>query len=143
MALFVALTGVGKTHLALDLLKREYLDHFVFVIILCPTLKHSETYHWWNWLWTNPYIIPIELGNHLYDLIKKLGAFLAGHKTLCLIDNIIANKTLDKQRQPLLGLAILGRDKDHSLWLIMQSYTAIPMNIRRQAKMLCVWYLKK
>ena len=33
MALSVALTVVGKTHLALDLLEREYLDHFDFVII--------------------------------------------------------------------------------------------------------------
>ena len=37
MALFVALTGVGKTHLALDSLKREYLNHFNFIIIFCST----------------------------------------------------------------------------------------------------------
>ena len=29
-----------------------------------------------------------------------------------------------------------------SLWLLTQSYTAIPNNIRRQAKMLYVWYPK-
>ena len=28
MVLFVAPTGVGKTHLALDLLKQEYFNHF-------------------------------------------------------------------------------------------------------------------
>ena len=93
------------------------------------------------------YFIPIELGdspfNHLYDWIEKLGVLLAGHKTLFLIDNIIADETLDKQRQPLLGLAISRRHKGHLLWLIMQSYTAIPMNIRRQAKMLHVSDPKK
>ena len=68
---------------------------------------------------------------------------MAGSKTLFLIDNIIAGETLDKRRQPLLGLAIAGRHKGHSLWLLMQSYTAVPMNIRRQAKMLYIWYLKK
>ena len=52
-------------------------------------------------------------------------------KTLCLIDNIIANETLNKQKQPLLGLAISGRHKGHSQWLLTQSYTAVPMNIRR------------
>ena len=30
----------------------------------------------------------------------------------------------------------------HSLWLLTQSYTAVPNNIRRQAKMLYVWYPK-
>ena len=43
--LFVALTGVRKTQLALDLLEREYLGHFNFIIVLCPTLRHNEMYH--------------------------------------------------------------------------------------------------
>ena len=42
----------------------------------------------------------------------------------------------------LLELAISGRHRQHSLWLLTQSYTAIPNNIRRQAKMLYVWYPK-
>ena len=82
MALFVALTGVGKTHLALDLLEREYLNYFDFVIILCPTLKHNEMYCLRKWFWTDPYIIQVELGNCLYDWIEKLGNLLAGYKTL-------------------------------------------------------------
>ena len=59
-----------------------------------------------------------------------------------MIDDIIADETLDKHRQPLLELAILGRHRGHSLWLNTQLYTAIPNNIRRQAKMLYVWYPK-
>ena len=41
-ALFVAPTGVGKTHLALDLLEKEYKNHFNFIIIICPTLVHKK-----------------------------------------------------------------------------------------------------
>ena len=67
---------------------------------------------------------------------------LAGSKTLFLIDDIIANEALDKCCQPLLGLAISGCHRQHSLWLLTQSYTAIPNNIRRHAKMLYVWYPK-
>ena len=114
-ALFVASTGVGKTHLALDSLEREYLSYFDFVIILCPTLRHNKTYRQWKWFWTDPYVILIEPGDSpgscLYDWIEKLGNILAGCKTLFAIDGIIASKTLDKRRQPLLGLAILGRHK--------------------------------
>ena len=87
-------------------------------------------------------VIPIEPGNQLYYLIEKISNLLAGDKTLFLIDDIIANETLDKCRQPLLELAILGRHRAHSLWLLTQSYTAVPNNIRRQAKMLYVWYPK-
>ena len=75
-------------------------------------------------------------------MIGEINNLLAGDKTLFLIDDIIANETLDKHRQPLLELAISGRHRGHSLWLLTQSHTAIPNNIRRQAKMLYVWYPK-
>ena len=96
-ALFVAPTGVGKTYLALDLLEKEYKNHFNSIIIICTTL------------------LAIEPGNSLYGWIEKIGNLLAGSKTLFLIDDIIANETLDKRRQPLLDLAISGRHKEHSL----------------------------
>ena len=76
-------------------------------------------------------------------MIEKISNLLAGDKALFLIDDIIADETLDKRRQPLLELAISGRHRGHSLWLLTQSYTAIPNSIRRQAKMLYVWYPKK
>ena len=75
-------------------------------------------------------------------MIEKISNPLAGDKTLFLIDDIIAYETLDKHRQPLSELSISGRHRGHSLWLLTQSYTAVPNNIRRQAKMLYVWYPK-
>ena len=110
IVLFVAPTGVGKTQLALELLEREYLNHFDVVIILCPTLRHNEMHHQWKWFWTHPFIILVELGDspgsHLCDWIETLDNLLAEHKTLFLIDGSIADETLNKQRQHLLGLAI-------------------------------------
>ena len=75
-------------------------------------------------------------------MIEKNSNLLAGDKTLFLIDDIIADETLDKCHQPLLELVISGRHRGYSLWLLSQPYTAIPNNIRRQAKMLYVWYPK-
>ena len=74
-------------------------------------------------------------------MIEKISNLLTGDKTLFLIDDIVADETLDKRCQPLLELAISGRHRGHSLLLLTQSYTAIP-NIRRQAKMLYIWYPK-
>ena len=141
-ALFVAPTGVGKTHLALSLLENEYRNHFDFIVIICPTLERNEMYKSHGWIWNDPDVIPIEPENNLYYLIEKISKMLAGSKTLFLIDDIIADEALDKCRQLLLGLAISGRHRQHSLWLLAQSYTAIPNNIRRQAKMLYIWYPK-
>ena len=125
--LFVALT-----HLALDLLERDYFDHFDFIVIICTTLLYNSTYRSRKWFWTDHYIITIEPCNHLYDYIEKIGNLLAGSKTLFLIDDIIANENLDKRRQPLPyqeGIKVIRYG----------SYTAVPPNIRRQAKILYVW----
>ena len=75
-------------------------------------------------------------------MIEKINNLLTGSVTLFLIDDIIANEALDKCLQPLLELAISGRHRQHSLWLLTQLYTAVPNNIRRQAKMLYIWYPK-
>ena len=141
-ALFVGPTGVGKTHLALNLLESEYFNHFDFIVTICPTLRHNETYKSRGWIWTDPEVIPIEPGNQLHYLIEKISKLLTGCKTLFLINDIIADEALDKCRQLLLELAISGRHRNHSLWLLTQSYTVIPNNIRRQAKTLYVWYPK-
>ena len=42
-ALFVAPTGVGKTHLALSLPENEYINHFNFIVIICSTLRYNFT----------------------------------------------------------------------------------------------------
>ena len=141
-ALFEAPTGVRKMHLALSLLENEYRNHFNFIVIICPTLRYNSTYKSRGWVWNDPELILEEPGNQLYYLIEKYSNSLTGSKTLFLINDIIADEALDKCRQPLLELAISGHHRGHLLWLLTQSYTAIPNNIKRQAKMLYIWYPK-
>ena len=64
-------------------------------------------------------------------------------EVLFIIDYIIPNESLEKKRQPLLELSISGRHRDHYLWLLTQSYSAIPKNLRKQAKAIFLWYLKE
>ena len=89
-------TGVGKTHLALNLLENEYRNHFDFIVIICPRLEHNETYKSRGWGWNDPDVIPIEPDNNLYCLIGKISNLLAGFKTLSLIVDRIADEALDK-----------------------------------------------
>ena len=46
-------------------------------------------------------------------------------------------------RQSLLKSAISGRHCNHYLWLLTQSSSAILKNLRRQAKVVFVWYPKE
>ena len=68
---------------------------------------------------------------------------LARSETLFIIDDIIVDEGLDMQRQSLLELAISGRHRNYYLWLLTLSYSAIPKNLRRQAKAIFLWYPKE
>ena len=85
----------------------------------------------------------VEPKDKLYKWIEKLSQLLVCSKTLFIIDDIIADEGLDKRRQSLLELAISGRHRGHYLWLLTQSYSAIPKNLRRQSKAIFVWYPKE
>ena len=135
--------GCRKTRLALDLIEKEYKKHFDYIIIICPTLRVNKTYHARDWIKNDDRVWFIEPKDKLYQWIEGLSRVLAHSETLFIIDDIIADEGLDKRRQFLLELAISGRHRGHYLWLLTQSYSAIPKNLRRQAKTIFVWYPKE
>ena len=140
-AIFSGPTSCGKTQRVLDLIENEYRQHYENIVIVCPTLRFNKTYLERSWIWDDDFVFCIELKNgQLFYWIEKLTERLANEETLFIIDDIIADETLDKKRQPLLNLAISGRHRSHSLWILTQCYTAIPKNLRRQKKQLFLWY---
>ena len=139
-AIFSGPTSCGKTERVLKLLENEYRRYFENIVILCSTLRWNETYLERPWIWKDSYVFCIEPKDRLLDWIEKLSRLFANEETLFIIDDMIADEKLDKKRQSLLELAISGRHRKHSLWLLTQSYTAIPKNLRRQKKQLFMWY---
>ena len=139
-AIFSGPTSCGKTQKVLDLIEKEYKHHFENIVILCPTLRWNKTYLERSWIWKDDYIFVFEPKRNLFELIEKLSEQFLGEETLFIVDDMISDETLDKKRQPLLELAISGRHRQHSLWLLTQSYTAVPKNLRRQKKQLFTWY---
>ena len=119
-SIFIGQTSCGKTHLVLELIEKEYNKHFDYIIIICSTLRDKI------WL--------VEPKDNLYQWIKKLSEMLQFFEVLFIIDDIIANESLDKRRQPLLELSISGRHRGHYLWLLKQSYSAISKKIKKTSK---------
>ena len=142
-AIFSGQTGCRKTHLILNLLEAEYRGHFDYIIIICPTFRFNKTYLNRLWIRSDPRIFLIEPGDKLFEWIRLLSELLSGYTTLFILDDVIADESLDKRRQSLLDLAISGRHKDHYLWMLTQLYTGIPKNLRRQVKQLFIWYPKE
>ena len=141
-AIFSGPTGCGKTQKVLDLLEGPYKHHFDNIVILCPTLRWNKTYLERSWVWKDDYVFLFEPSGDLLNLIEKLGKHLANEETLFIIDDCIAESELDKARGVLLRLAVSGRHKKHSLWMLTQRYTKVPLTVRDQLKQLFVWYPK-
>ena len=142
-AIFTGPTGVGKTHLVLDMIETQYKKYFDKIIILCPTIRWNKTYIGRSWVIKDENVWLVEPKDKLYDYIEKLSNLEAGNVVLFILDDIIADENLDKWRPSLLELDISGLHKNHYLWLLTQSYTAIPKNLRRQAKTIFTWYPKE
>ena len=142
-SIFIGQTGCRNTHFVLELIEKECKKHFDYIIIICPTLCKNDTYHAKEWIKNDDKVWHVNPKDNLYQLIKKLSELLRFLEVISIIDDIIANESLDKRRQPLLELSILGRHRGHFLWLLTQWYPAIPKNLRRQAKAIFVWYPKE
>ena len=141
--IFTGPTRCGKTHLVLDLIEKEYNKHFDYIIIICPTLRWNKTYDVRDWIKNDDKVWLIVPKDKLCQWSEKLLPLLANSETPFIIDDIIADESLNKRRQSLLELAISGRYREHYLWLLTQSYSGIPKNLRRQAKSIFVWYPKE
>ena len=113
-------------------------------MIICPTLRENNTYHAKEWIKNDDKVWFVEpTKDNLYQWIKKLSELLRFLEVLFIIDDIIANEILDKRRQPLLELSISRRRRGHYLWLLTQSFTAIPKSLTKQAKAIFFWYPKE
>ena len=139
-AIFTGPTSCGKTQRVLDLIEEAYRHHFENVVILCPTLRWNKTYLERAWIKKDDYVFLFEPRGNLFEIIEKLSLHFSGEETLFVVDDVIADETLDKRRNSLLELAISGRHRKHSLWMLTQAYTALPKNLRRQKKQLFMWY---
>jgi len=141
-AIFSGPTSCGKTQKMLDLIEQEYKGHFENIVILCPTLQWNKTYLDRSWVWSDKYVFLVVPNGNLFPMFKKLSTLFSGEETLFILDDCISEKELDKTRGFLLNLAISGRHRKYSLWLLTQRYNKILISIRDQLKQLFVWYPK-
>ena len=140
-AMFIGPTGCGKSKKVVDLLQNEYRNHYEYIVLLCPTIGVNKTYQDCQALWTDDDVFLIDPKDQLLEYIEGFSKRFQIRETLFILDDCIGDKHLDERRTKLLDLATSGRHSGHSLWLLTQSYTAIPKNLRRQVKQIFCWFL--
>ena len=71
-AIFIGQAGWGKIHLVLELIEKEYTNHFDCIIIICLTLRQNETYYAKGWIKNDDNIWCVDLKGNLYHWIEKM-----------------------------------------------------------------------
>ena len=94
-SIFIGQTGSGKTHLVLELIEKEYNKHFNYIIIICPTLRENSIYHAKEWIKNDDRVWLADPKDNLHQWIKKLSELLRFLEVLFIIDDIIANESLN------------------------------------------------
>ena len=63
IAMFVGPPGSGKSNCALNLLRKEYLNCFEYVVLVCPTVRYNKTYLDCPFIWKDDNFFVIEPGD--------------------------------------------------------------------------------
>ena len=93
--IFTSQTGCGKTHLVLELIEKECNKYFDYIVIICPTPReNNKAYHAREWIKNNDKVWLVDPTDNLSELLSELLLFL---EVLLIIDDIIANESLDKK----------------------------------------------
>ena len=92
----------------LDLIEKEYKHHFDNIVILCPTLWWNETYLERDFVWKDDYVFPVEPKGNLLEIIEKLSSLFASEETLFVVDDLVADETLEQTASTVVGARDLG-----------------------------------
>ena len=142
-AMFVGVMACCKTEFVLQLLETIYKNHFEFIVILCPTILDNKTYLSRKWIFDNKNVfIVCDVEGKLNEWIKLFKSKLKGHQTLFIIDDCSAEGEINKKRDALSELAFIGRNRNHSLWVLMQKYNLVSKDVREQIKWLYLVFTK-
>ena len=85
------MTACGKTHYLLDMLEKEYENHYDYIFIVCPTLEDNKTYQQWKYL-TNPdvYELPVTHDN-VENILREITHFAKNTNSLIILDDCAAS----------------------------------------------------
>ena len=138
-ALICGRTNSGKTHQVLNIVEKFYRRAFDHIFIICPTFYDNKTYNR-PWLKTCKVYADGELIDNLETLIKQhsKGGALAGKKSLVVIDDCSAERSLNKHRTALSKIAFSGRHSNLTTWFITQRFISAPKDFRENIHWLLI-----
>ena len=94
--IITGMTGCGKTFYLLNFTEKNYMNHFGFIIIICPTFSWNKTYENWKYI-NDPDIIVIECGqDYIDDMLRFASKIYRGTNSLITLDDCARSSDVKK-----------------------------------------------
>ena len=145
--IIVGMTACGKTHYLLEMLEKEYKNHFDYIFIICPTFKCNKTYQDWKYLNDSDVFALNCNQNKVNDIIKEINILMTVEKEegnemngLLILDDCAASKDVKKQSSNLVDVGMSGRHVGISTIFITQQLTSVEKAYREQAFKIVTFY---
>ena len=138
--IIVGMTACGKTHYLLNMLEKEYKNHYDYIFIVCPTLEDNKTYQQWKYL-TDPdvYELPVTHDN-VENILREITHFAKNTNSLVILDDCASSKDVKNRTSELVKLGFSGRHIGISTIVITQQLTSIAKPYRMNISKLVTFY---
>ena len=138
--IIVGMTACGKTHYLLNMLEKEYKNHYDYIFIVCPTLEDNKTYQQWKYL-TDPdvYELPVTHDN-VENILREITHFAKNTNSLIILDDCASSKDVKNRTSELVKLGFSGRHIGLSTIIVTQQLTSIAKPYRMNISKLVTFY---
>ena len=145
--IIVGMTACGKTHYLLDMLEKEYKNHYDYIFIVCPTFKRNKTYRNWKYI-EDPDIFALNCKHDMVEnTLQTIAELLvdddddeATTNSLIILDDCAQSKDVKNRTSELVNLAFSGRHDGISTIVITQQLTSIAKPYRLNISKLVTFY---
>ena len=113
--IIVGMTACGKTHYLLDMLEKEYKNHYDYIFIVCPTFKRNKTYRNWKYI-EDPDIFALNCKHDMVEnTLQTITELMVDDdnetttNSLIILDDFAQSKDVKNRTSELVNLAFSGR----------------------------------
>ena len=130
-------TCSGKTFHLLQLLEKDYMKHFDYIYLLCPTFSYNKSYQEWRYM-NDPDLIVIECDQDDIEHFLKEVVYVAQGTNSCLVlDDCASSQAVKNRTSELIKLAFSARHYGLSVIVLTQQLTSLAKPWREnQAKLI-------
>ena len=138
--IIVGKTACGKTKYLLDMLERDYMGHFEYIFLVCPTFENNTTYRSWKYEPDEEYIVIPCDKDHVDHWLKYIVQNFKGTNSLIILDDCASGKSVKSKTSELVKLGFSARHYGFSTIVITQQLTSIAKAYRENISKLVSFY---